>query len=97
MFLDLLIIISSTLHGEYFTQTSSQTPGGFLISDGSKRDFGCEGIQALAQGCKKLKSLHLDDCFRVQDFALRALAGALELEKLSLKDCYSIKERGICE
>ncbi|CAM9098476.1 unnamed protein product [Chrysoparadoxa australica] len=70
--------------------------GVFLISDGSQRDFAMTGLQALALSCPELRSLVLDNCFRVAKTSLKALgAGLKNLEHLSLSGCYNITVPGM--
>ena len=67
--------------------------GIYLISDGMKRDFGFEGIASLAQLSPQLKELHLADCFRVSNLALKAIGRGLKnLRILSLRNCPNIQE-----
>ena len=70
--------------------------GLYLLSDGQNRDFGVEGLQALSQGCTKLKALNLTGCFRVAKVALRAIGKGLpQLEKLTLGRCVNMVEPAV--
>ncbi|KAF1331498.1 Glucose-6-phosphate isomerase, partial [Globisporangium splendens] len=63
----------------------------YLVSDGSNRDFGLEGLRAIAQDCKKLKDLNLSGCFQLVERAVVALGvGCPELKRVSLKACPKI-------
>ncbi|TYZ58252.1 hypothetical protein PybrP1_007929 [[Pythium] brassicae (nom. inval.)] len=60
----------------------------YLVSDGSNRDFGLEGLRAVASECKMLRDVNLSGCFQLVERALVALgAGCPQLQKLSLKAC----------
>jgi hypothetical protein len=72
--------------------------GIWLISDGVQRDFGVEGLQALANGCQKLENLNLTGCFRIKETTLKALAGgpAKNFKKLSFAGCTGMTREGFC-
>ncbi|KDO31312.1 hypothetical protein SPRG_03928 [Saprolegnia parasitica CBS 223.65] len=68
----------------------------YLISDGVKRNFGLEGLQAVAATCPQLSELDLAGCFQVVERALKSLgAGCRALVKVSLKGCYNTTPAGI--
>ncbi|EQC33358.1 hypothetical protein SDRG_09334, partial [Saprolegnia diclina VS20] len=68
----------------------------YLISDGVMRNFGLEGLQAVAATCPQLSELDLAGCFQVVERALKSLgAGCRELVKVSLKGCYNTTPCGI--
>lgn len=70
--------------------------GLFLITDGKVRDFGLEGLQALAQTCGNLRTLNLTGCFQVAEVALRALGrGCTSLTAISLAGCHRVDARGV--
>ncbi|DBA02156.1 TPA: hypothetical protein N0F65_004791, partial [Lagenidium giganteum] len=54
----------------------------YLVSDGSNRDFGLEGLQAIAKGCKQLRELNLTGCFQVVERALVALGASCRCKHL---------------
>ncbi|KAG2976096.1 hypothetical protein PC118_g13592 [Phytophthora cactorum] len=63
----------------------------YLVSDGSNRDFGLEGLRAIASKCYELQDLNLSGCFQLQERALVAIgASCCELRKLSLQACYDV-------
>lgn len=67
--------------------------GLYLLSDGKNRSFGVEGVQALCQGCQKLKTLHLSDCPQLVDIALKSIAGGLgNLKRLVLANSSKMVE-----
>ncbi|KAG7388556.1 hypothetical protein PHYPSEUDO_012193 [Phytophthora pseudosyringae] len=60
----------------------------YLVSDGSNRDFGLEGLRAIASKCHELQDLNLSGCFQLQERALVAIgASCPALRKLSLQAC----------
>ncbi|TMW57055.1 hypothetical protein Poli38472_002980 [Pythium oligandrum] len=60
----------------------------YLVSDGSNRDFGLEGLQAIAKGCTSIKELNLSGCFQLVERALIALGSSCtKIKKLNLKAC----------
>ncbi|RLN98776.1 hypothetical protein BBJ28_00002976 [Nothophytophthora sp. Chile5] len=60
----------------------------YLISDGSNRDFGLEGLRAIAAGCHELQELNLSGCFQLQERALVAVGTSCPaLRRLSLQAC----------
>ncbi|KAJ8611313.1 hypothetical protein CTAYLR_006621 [Chrysophaeum taylorii] len=59
-----------------------------LLSDGTDRGFGFEGLLALARDATALMALHLDGCFQVSTRVLTALSKAhIELRELGLAGC----------
>ncbi|ETL49398.1 hypothetical protein L916_01123, partial [Phytophthora nicotianae] len=63
----------------------------YLVSDGSNRDFGLEGLRAIASKCRELRDVNLSGCFQLQERALVAIGtSCCELRKLSLQACYDI-------
>lgn len=70
--------------------------GLYLISDGLKRDFGFEGLQALGRSdCSKtIKILNLNRCFRVSTNALNSISSLENLRSLSLSGCINITVSG---
>uniref|UniRef100_H3GDY5 F-box/LRR-repeat protein 15-like leucin rich repeat domain-containing protein n=1 Tax=Phytophthora ramorum TaxID=164328 RepID=H3GDY5_PHYRM len=63
----------------------------YLVSDGSNRDFGLEGLRAIASRCPELQDLNLSGCFQLQERALVALgASCPALRRLSLQACPDI-------
>ena len=68
------------------------TAGLFLLTDGKKRDFGLEGIQALAQHCTNLESVNFSQCFQLADTALRALGrSCMQLTTINLNGCPNVR------
>ncbi|RLN20903.1 hypothetical protein BBJ28_00011454 [Nothophytophthora sp. Chile5] len=60
----------------------------YLVSDGSNRDFGLEGLRAIAAGCHELQELNLSGCFQLQERALMAVgASCPALRRLNLQAC----------
>ncbi|GMG16651.1 unnamed protein product [Phytophthora fragariaefolia] len=60
----------------------------YLVSDGRNRDFGLEGLRAIASRCPELQNLNLNGCFQLQERALVAIGlGCPSLRKLSLQAC----------
>nr|KAE8935046.1 hypothetical protein PF009_g14993 [Phytophthora fragariae] len=60
----------------------------YLVSDGSNRDFGLEGLRAIASRCPELQDLNLSGCFQLQERALVAIgASCPALRRLSLQAC----------
>ncbi|KAL8011920.1 putative IQ motif, EF-hand binding, B-box-type zinc finger, leucine-rich repeat domain superfamily [Plasmopara halstedii] len=63
----------------------------YLVSDGSNRDFGLEGLRAIASKCIMLRDLNLSGCFQLQERALVAIGmGCPALHRLSLQGCLNI-------
>ncbi|KAG1685520.1 hypothetical protein DVH05_008297 [Phytophthora capsici] len=63
----------------------------YLVSDGSNRDFGLEGLRAIASKCSQLQDLVLSGCFQLQERALVAIgASCPALRRLSLQACPEI-------
>ena len=60
--------------------------GLFLLTDGMKREFGFEGLQALSGCCPEMKDLHLNGCFQVSTLALKSIAKGFPLLR-SLAPC----------
>ena len=59
--------------------------GLFLLTDGMKREFGFEGIQALSGCCPEMRELHVNGCFQVSTLALKSIAkGFPKLRQLAL-------------
>ena len=71
--------------------------GIFLLSDGMKRDFGFEGLQALGRAdcAKTIKNLNLTGCFQVSTSALKALALLTNCEQLTLSGCVNLTTQGM--
>lgn len=71
--------------------------GLYLLSDGVKRDFGFEGLQAIANSkCSQtIVELYLGGCFRVGTNALRSVAAMSNLKKLSLTGCTNLTIEGM--
>ncbi|KAF0696289.1 Aste57867_12987 [Aphanomyces stellatus] len=68
----------------------------YLISDGVKREFGLEGLQAVAQSCRALTDLDLSGCFQLVERSLKCLAGnCSSLTKLNLKGCVKATPAGL--
>jgi len=58
-----------------------------------KRDFGFEGIAALSQLAPQLKELHLADCFRIANMAVKAIGRGLKnLQALTFRNCPNLQE-----
>ena len=68
-----------------------------MLSDGVKREFGPEGIQAISlSSCSQsLREFNLGGCFRVGTNALRSIGTLCNLRKLSLTGCTSLTFDGI--
>ena len=65
--------------------------GIFLLTDGMKRDFGLEGIQAFAKECHKLTSINLSSCFQIHQISMTAIARNMpSLKELNLTMCKRI-------
>jgi hypothetical protein len=63
----------------------------YLVSDGSNRDFGLEGLRAIASRCPEIQDLNLSGCFQLQERALVAIgASCPALRRLSLQACPDI-------
>eukprot|EP00968_Pinguiococcus_pyrenoidosus_P007801 scaffold529_cov308-Pinguiococcus_pyrenoidosus.AAC.93 len=70
--------------------------GLFFLSDGMKRDFGLEGLQALCGNVRGLQDLCLAGCFQVSTKALNAIAGSgAQLRRLSVAECPKVSESGM--
>eukprot|EP00636_Phaeomonas_parva_P005942 CAMPEP_0118879012 /NCGR_PEP_ID=MMETSP1163-20130328/18872_1 /TAXON_ID=124430 /ORGANISM="Phaeomonas parva, Strain CCMP2877" /LENGTH=822 /DNA_ID=CAMNT_0006815021 /DNA_START=227 /DNA_END=2692 /DNA_ORIENTATION=+ len=69
----------------------------FLLSDGMKRDFGLEGLQALCGDLDEVQHLHLHGCFQISTTAMRAIANGLgaPLRSLSLSNCPKLTLNGM--
>ncbi|OQR80756.1 hypothetical protein ACHHYP_17234 [Achlya hypogyna] len=82
----------------------------YLVSDGAKRNFGLEGLQAIAKTCSRLTEIDLAGCFQVIEVrgthaiknlmrpkrALKSLgAGCPRLLKVNLQGCYNATADGI--
>ncbi|CAK4249541.1 unnamed protein product [Aphanomyces euteiches] len=68
----------------------------YLVSDGVKRDFGLEGLQAVAQSCTALMDLDLSGCFQVVERSLKSIgATCTALTKLNLKGCKNATPTGL--
>ena len=63
-----------------------------LLTDGSRRDFGYEGLQALSKSVssKTMKKLNLHGCFRVCEHSIDALSSMKHLSSLVLSGCKSL-------
>lgn len=67
-----------------------------LLTDGSDRGFGFEGLLALARDISALTALHLDGCFQVSTRVLTALSKArVELRELGLAGCPRLTVEGL--
>jgi F-box/leucine-rich repeat protein 2/20 len=54
------------------------------------------GLRAIGNGCKKLKSLTLSDCYLLSDKGLEAIAsGCKELTHLEVNGCHNIGTMGV--
>ncbi|KAI9993689.1 hypothetical protein PInf_015986 [Phytophthora infestans] len=61
------------------------------VRGAGNRDFGLEGLRAIASKCSELRDLNLSGCFQLQERALVAIgASCCELRKLSLQACYDV-------
>ena len=71
--------------------------GLFMLSDGMKRDFGLEGLQALGKAlcANSLKVLSLQDCTQISTTALVAISSLTNLETLVLSGCTNLSLDGI--
>ena len=71
--------------------------GIYLLSDGMKRDFGFEGLQALGRSAcaTTLKSLNLTGCFQVSTVALKSLSMLVNVESLCLNGCVNLTTQGM--
>ncbi|KAJ0396432.1 hypothetical protein P43SY_007757 [Pythium insidiosum] len=76
----------------------------YLVSDGSNRDFGLEGLQAVANGCSAaiavhgtaLRELVVSQCDRITDVGLRHLAQrADQFELLDFSGCVKLTDVGL--
>lgn len=67
-----------------------------LLTDGSDRGFGFEGLLALARDISALTALHLDGCFQVSTRVLTALSKArVEFRELGLAGCPRLTVEGL--
>ena len=88
------------LLGEGCSQLESLTLAGiYLLSDGIQRDFGFEGLQALAKSpcANHIKSLNLHGCFQMQAVALASIGRFSALENLVLSGCTKLSADGIAK
>jgi len=71
--------------------------GMFLLSDGMKRDFGFEGLQALGRSpcALSLTSINLTGCFQVSTTALKSLSMLVNIETLCLSGCVNLTAKGM--
>ena len=71
--------------------------GIFLLSDGMKRDFGFEGLQALgrAECSQTITNLNLTGCFQLSTVALRSLGLLVNCEHLTLSGCVKLTVQGM--
>lgn len=70
--------------------------GLFLLSDGQPRDFGQEGLQALADASPPLAALNLGGCTQIGDRVARRLPGAFPgLRTLVLAGCGQLTAPGL--
>ena len=70
--------------------------GVYLLTNGMDRDFGLEGLQALAKEITTLKSLNLANCFQVGAQSLGAVAKAnTGLTELRLAGCQNIDAKAL--
>eukprot|EP00615_Pteridomonas_danica_P019386 CAMPEP_0114383778 /NCGR_PEP_ID=MMETSP0102-20121206/4948_1 /TAXON_ID=38822 ORGANISM="Pteridomonas danica, Strain PT" /NCGR_SAMPLE_ID=MMETSP0102 /ASSEMBLY_ACC=CAM_ASM_000212 /LENGTH=1302 /DNA_ID=CAMNT_0001539917 /DNA_START=24 /DNA_END=3932 /DNA_ORIENTATION=+ len=69
--------------------------GMYMLTDGKKRDFGLEGLQALCGHAKNVEALHLVGCFQISKGALYSIAkGSFceVLKDISLASCPNLDE-----
>ncbi|CAM9288778.1 unnamed protein product, partial [Phaeothamnion confervicola] len=72
------------------------TGGLFLLTDGHPGNFAVTGVQALARGCRNIRSINLDGVPRLALYAPRAIAAGLPaLRALSLAGCRALTEAGV--
>ena len=70
--------------------------GVYLLTNGMDRDFGLEGLQALAKEITTLKSLNLANCFQVGARVLGPVAKAnTSLTELRLAGCQSVDAKAL--
>ena len=71
--------------------------GVFLLSDGMKRDFGFEGIQALGRApcATTIKTLNLTGCFQISTVACKSLAMLVNVENLCMSGCVNLTTQGM--
>eukprot|EP00949_MAST-11_sp_MAST-11-sp1_P004505 g4505.t1 len=70
----------------------------FKLTDGMARDFGLEGLQAMAQECHALTSLNLSNCFQVSSRVLRAIGkGCPSITSLRLAGCQAVDTSALAE
>ena len=78
------------------SRRSINLSGIFLLTDGMKRDFGLEGIQAFAKECHKLTSINLSSCFQVHQISMTAIARNMpNLKELNLSSCKRIDYKAL--
>ncbi|KAF1793117.1 Leucine-rich repeat domain, L domain-like [Phytophthora cactorum] len=63
----------------------------YLVSDGSNRDFGLEGLRAIASKCYELQDLNLSGCFQLQERALVAIGASCCCQKLTKLDLSGVR------
>jgi len=73
--------------------------GVYLLSDGIRRDFGFEGLQAMTKSpcAKRIKSLNVHGCFQMQTVALASMGCFSVLENLVLSGCTKLSADGIAK
>uniref|UniRef100_K3WLQ7 F-box/LRR-repeat protein 15-like leucin rich repeat domain-containing protein n=1 Tax=Globisporangium ultimum (strain ATCC 200006 / CBS 805.95 / DAOM BR144) TaxID=431595 RepID=K3WLQ7_GLOUD len=69
----------------------------YLVSDGSNRDFGLEGLRAIARDCKsKISHYPVHGCFHWFDkCCCCVLMLPVELKDLNLSGCFQLVERAV--
>jgi len=79
--------------------THLNASGMYMLTDGKKRDFGLEGIQAMAKDLSCLSFLHLVGCFQISKGALKCLADSPccpVFKDLSFAGCQRLDESLFC-
>ena len=71
--------------------------GIFLLSDGMKRDFGFEGIQALGRSpcALTITTLNLTAVFQISTVACKSLAMLVNVENLCMSGCVNLTTQGM--
>ncbi|ETV87687.1 hypothetical protein H257_01174 [Aphanomyces astaci] len=68
----------------------------YLVSDGVKREFGLEGLQAVAQSCRALTDLDVSGCFQIVERSLHSIGThCTSLKKINLRGCVSATSVGL--
>ncbi|ETW10203.1 hypothetical protein, variant [Aphanomyces invadans] len=68
----------------------------YLVSDGVKREFGLEGLQAVALSCPALTDLDVSGCFQIVERSLQTIgAHCKALKRINLRGCVKATPTGL--